>query len=90
LLLSLNSITENAVELLRTVGGFPGLLCALEGFRRDNDGRVLITDLPVVYLVALDLALATKHASFGAGEALRDKAMEAAVIASEAEKLDKE
>lgn len=90
LLMSINAITEKAYELLRTVGGLPGLLCALDGFRRDNDGRVLIVDLPVVYLVALDLALATQHASFGPGGILRDKALEAAVIAGEAEQLDKE
>jgi hypothetical protein len=88
LITKMSTVTENAYNLLSTVGGLAGLLHALEGFRRDNDGRVLIADLPMVYLVALDLALSDKGAGSESG-ALRDRAIEAAAVAHEAEELDR-
>ena len=88
IMVTLNTITENAYNLLSTVGGLAGLLRALEGFRRDGDGRVPIADLPMVYLVALDLALSDKGAGSGS-DALREKALEAAAVAHEAEELDR-
>ena len=89
LVVALSTITENmAYNLLSTVGGLSGLLQALEGFRRDSDGRVLIADLPMVYLVALDLALSDQGVGSGP-DTLREKALEAAAVADEAEELDR-
>ena len=88
LIVAMSTITENAYNLLSTVGGLSGLLRALEGFRRDGDGRVLIADVPIVYLVALDLALSDKGAGSDAGT-LRERAIEAAAVADEAEELDR-
>jgi hypothetical protein len=89
-LATMTTLTENAYNLLSTLGGLRGLLRALEGFQRDNDGRVLIADLPALYLVALDLALTAEAKSGGSDDALHDKAREAAAIAHEAEGLERE
>ncbi|MEP6591519.1 MAG: hypothetical protein ABJC19_10080 [Gemmatimonadota bacterium] len=83
----LAELNEEAYRLLNTVGGLPGLLHALEGFRRDQDGRVLLSDLPLVYLVAIDLALTAGSDSGAVGDALRAKALEAGEVAAIAEEL---
>jgi hypothetical protein len=88
-MVTLNTITENAYNLLSTVGGLGGLLQALEGFRRDSDSRVLIADLPAVYLVALDLALAERESGSSGDHDLRQRAIEASAVAQEAEELDR-
>ena len=80
--------SEAAYDLVRASGGVGGLLHALEGFRLDNTGRVLLSDLPKVYLVALDLALSTENGHASISDDLRERALEAASIAQEAETLD--
>ena len=87
-LLTNNALTEQAHDLLRAVGGLPGLFWVLEGFRGRDIDRVAIADLPAVYLVALDLALATRNESNDMDE-LNRKAVEASVVAREAEALDR-
>jgi hypothetical protein len=89
LVVTLNTVTENAYTLLNTLGGLGGLLRALEGFRRDSDGRVLIADLPMIYLVALELALTAGPGDSDTGDAMREKALDAAAVAHEAEELDR-
>lgn len=89
LAVTMNAITENAYNLLSTLGGLAGLLRALEGYRRDNDSRVLIARLPVIYLVALDLALSEHTNRAAAGDDLRQRALDASEIAREAEALDR-
>lgn len=84
----MTTVNENAYRLLSTVGGLGGLLRALDGFRRDNDGRVLLSSLPIVYLVALDLALSGQTDTDVFGEDVRQRALAAAEIANEAERLD--
>lgn len=83
-------INESAYALLRDVGGLNGLLCALEGFRRESDGRVPMTELPILYLVALDLALSAESADSDDHDRLRDRALAAAEVAEVAEGLDEE
>jgi hypothetical protein len=85
----LNSLTESAYELLCSVGGVRGLLRALEGFRDDHGGRIPIGQLPQVYLIALDLALADRLNAVSAVKSMHDQAAHAAAIAAEAEALDR-
>lgn len=87
-LIAANAVTEKAYALLRAVGGLRGLLHALEGFRADNVGRVVIAELPAIYLVALDLALSEQVGQPAAGGELRQKALDASAVAREAEALD--
>jgi hypothetical protein len=79
---------EAAYQLLNGLGGLRGVLNALEGFRRDSDGRVLLADIPTVYLRALDLAYAstvTISEDFGL-----DRLADAQETAALAEGLDRE
>ncbi|MES2304280.1 MAG: hypothetical protein V4558_02190 [Gemmatimonadota bacterium] len=86
----IEAITREAYGLLQAVGGLPGLLRSLEGFRRERDGRVPISDLPMLYRVALDLALSAEYSDSDTHDALRDRALAAAEVAEEAEALDEE
>ncbi|MEO5800295.1 MAG: hypothetical protein ABIZ70_07275 [Gemmatimonadales bacterium] len=87
-MLRLDATTKEAYGLLRSLGGLPGLLEALEGFRRDRDGRVPLAELPVLYLVALDLALAAEFSGSDSHDQLRHRALAASEVAEEAEALD--
>jgi hypothetical protein len=82
------SATESAYNLLQAVGDLRGLLRALDGFRRDHDDRITFADLPPIYQVALDLALATPVPHVGTTDEFGRQAREAAAIAAEAEALD--
>lgn len=82
------AVSDAAYDLVRTAGGLTGVLRALEGFRQDGGGRVVIADLPKVYIVALDLALSDIDERPGAFGRLGRKAVAASVIAQEAEALD--
>ncbi|HEX3928078.1 MAG TPA: hypothetical protein VHW65_08765, partial [Gemmatimonadales bacterium] len=55
-----SAMAEAAHRLVRTTGGLSGLLRSLDGWREDHGGRIVIADLPPVYRVALDLALAQR------------------------------
>ena len=84
------ALSDAAYDLVRTAGGLRGVLHALEGFRDDNSGRVVLADLPKVYLVALDLALARRELGDPPDDDgdIAAKSAEAAAIAAEAEALD--
>jgi hypothetical protein len=84
-------LSDAAYDLVRTAGGLQGVLRALEGFRQDNTGRVVLADLPKVYLLALDLALAKRELGDPPDNdgAIAEKSAEAAAIAAEAEALDR-
>ena len=84
------AVSDAAYDLVRTAGGLPGVLRALEGFRDDHSGRVVLADLPKVYLVALDLALAKRELGDPPDDDgdIAAKSAEAAAIAAEAEALD--
>lgn len=82
------SVSEAAFDLVRTVGGLSGVLHALEGFRQDAGGRVVIADLPKVYIIALDLALAESEYASGSFALLQRQAVAASAVALEAEALD--
>jgi hypothetical protein len=64
------------------------LLLSLDGWREDHGGRVVIADLPAVYRLALDFALAQRAAGIDGHTAIREQADEATIVASEAEALD--
>lgn len=49
---------ERARALVHTAGGLRGVLHALDGFRRETEGRVVIADLPRVYLLAIEYGIA--------------------------------
>ena len=83
------SITEPAYHFFRSVGGLAGLLHALEGFRRDQDGRVVLNALPDTYQLALDMALAESDSAGSSRQALTEQVQEAARIAEIAEDLDR-
>ena len=85
------AVSDAAYDLVRTAGGLKGVLRALDGFRDDNSGRVVLADLPKVYLVALDLALAKRELGDPPDDdgAIAAKSAEAAAIAAEAESLIK-
>jgi hypothetical protein len=85
------SVSDAAYDLVRTAGGLPGVLRALEGFRQDNSGRVVLADLPKVYIVALDLALAEWVAGDDSDhdDDIAALSVPAAEIAAEAEALDR-
>ncbi|HEY4320991.1 MAG TPA: hypothetical protein VGM77_07375 [Gemmatimonadales bacterium] len=82
------AITERAYDLLRAVGGLHGLLHVLEGYRDERDGRVVVVDLPDIYLMALDLVLSARPEDDESQVALRDHVDSAARIAAVAESLD--
>ena len=84
------ALSDAAYDLVRTAGGLRGLLRALEGFRDDNSGRVVLADLPKVYVVALDLALAKRELGDPPDDDDDIAAMSAhaAAIAAVAEALD--
>jgi len=58
------------------------------GFRADNTGRVLLSDLPEVYLVALDLALTETAGRPDDFARLQRQSLAASEVAREAEVLD--
>lgn len=82
------SVSDAASDLVRTVGGLSGVLRALEGFRQDAGGRVVVADLPKVYILALDLALAGREEAPRSLDGLGRRAVAAATVAREAEALD--
>lgn len=86
---ALSAATQTrAADLLRAVGGMRGLRHALDGYRRDRDGRIPIVDLPWIYLLAIDFALTIdSKRDDSAAEALRARSAEASRIADEAEWL---
>lgn len=84
------AITERAYDLLRAVGGLRGLLHVLEGYQDERDGGVVVADLPDIYLMALDLALSARPEDDDSQIALRNRVTDAALIAAEAETLDRE
>ena len=84
-----SAVSDAAYDLVRTAGGLRGVLRALEGFRDDNSGRVVLADLPKVYVVALDLAIADLAAdSMMRRHDIAEMQAQAAEIAAEAEALD--
>ena len=85
-----SAVSDAAYDLVRTAGGLRGVLHALEGFRDDNSGRVVIAELPKVYVVALDLALADLAADHddARGDDIAEMQVRAAEIAATAEALD--
>jgi hypothetical protein len=79
---------DAAYQLLNGLGGLRGILDALDGFRRDLDGRVPLADIPTIYLRALDLAFTTAQ---GNGEEFGlDGLADAQRTAAVAEGLDRE
>jgi hypothetical protein len=84
-------LTANAWNLLRAVGGLPGLLHALDGFRDDQNGRLFLSDLPPVYLVALDLGLGSDEGpETELPPEVTNGAVDARALAAGAEHLDDE
>lgn len=82
------STRQQAFALVRAVGGLRGVLRALDGYRRDQDGRVVIADLPATYRVALDLALTEDMEGTGPDRALLARVSDAQGLADVAESLD--
>ena len=84
------AVSDAAYDLVYAGGHPRPAACAREGFRDDNSGRVVLADLPKVYLVALDLALARRELGDPPDDdsAITEKSAEAAAIAAEAETLD--
>ncbi|HPF62715.1 MAG TPA: hypothetical protein PLI93_11715 [Gemmatimonadales bacterium] len=84
-------VTEQAWTLMRSVGGLHGVLQALDGFRQEASDRIVIDELPLDYLVALDLALAAESVA-ETDPTLPDAASIAAAreVAEIAESLDEE
>jgi hypothetical protein len=82
------TVTGAAHQLVRTTGGLSGLLRSLDGWREDHGGRIVIADLPPVYRVALDLALAQRAAGIDGHAEIREQADHAAIVAAEAEALE--
>jgi hypothetical protein len=83
-----SAMAEAAHRLVRTTGGLSGLLRSLDGWREDHGGRIVIADLPPVYRVALDLALAQRAAGIDGHAGIREQADHAAIVAAEAEALE--
>jgi hypothetical protein len=67
-----------------------GLMRALDGYRRDQDGRKPLAQIPAIYLVAMDLAArveADASVDDGVPRAIRDRFREASLVADHAERL---
>ncbi len=86
----LSDTTEQAWQLLRSVGDLRGLLAMLAGYRADQDGRIDLLNLPAVYRLALDFALADRQRVTTGIAPLRDASEAAIEVAEEAEELDRE
>ena len=79
---------DRAYALVRSTSGLHGLLSALEGKRRDDGGLVTLSELPKIYVIALDLALAEANSASAVDIALRRTMSRAQDLAREVESLD--
>lgn len=85
------TMAARAADLPRAAGGMRGLRRALDGYRRDRDGRIAIVDLPWIYLVAIDIAMTIEMQRDDSRiDALRARSAEASRIADEADRLLRE
>jgi hypothetical protein len=69
--------------------GPSGVLEALEAWRHDRDDTLTLADIPAVYLVALQLAFSREKAASKKALAAHEKLLEAGMVATEAEALDR-
>lgn len=75
-------------HLLATTHNIVGILGALDAWRQDRDDTLCLADIPLMYLVALDLGFARQDAGSPKAQLAHEKLLEAATVATEAERLD--
>ncbi len=76
-------------QLLATTHSVAGILGALDAWRQDRDDSLRLTDIPVMYLVALDLGFARQEDGSLSAQLAHEKLLDAARVAEEAEALDR-
>jgi hypothetical protein len=76
-------------HLLATTHSIAGILGALDAWRQDRDDTLRLTDIPVMYLVALELAFERREDGSPKAQLAHERLLEAGVVAEEAEELDK-
>jgi hypothetical protein len=76
-------------HLLATTHSITGILGALDAWRRDSDDTLRLTDIPVMYLIALDLGFERCEGGSLKAQLAHEKLLEAARVAEEAEALDR-
>jgi hypothetical protein len=70
--------------------GLSGVLAALDEWRHDRDDTLTLSDIPAVYLVALQLAFSREKGASKKALAAHERLLEAGTVAAEAEQLDRE
>jgi hypothetical protein len=75
-------------HLLATTHSIEGILGALNAWRQDRDDTLRLTDIPVMYLIALELAFERREGGSLKAQLAHEKLLEAARVADEAELLD--
>ncbi|MDX2260299.1 MAG: hypothetical protein SFU84_01200 [Gemmatimonadales bacterium] len=86
------ALTDEALakgHLLATTHSIEGILGALDAWRQDRDDTLRLTDIPVMYLIALELAFERREGGSPKAQLAHEKLLEAARVADEAELLDK-
>ena len=76
-------------HLLAATHSIEGILGALEAWRQDRDDTLRLTNIPVMYLIALELGFERREGGSPKAQLAHEKLLEAARVADEAELLDK-
>ena len=85
----MSDVDLTKAHLLATTHTVPGILGALDAWRQDRDDTLRLADIPVMYLLALDLGFARQDSGSPKVQAAHERLLEAADVAAEAERLDR-